>query len=172
MNEKKLSLTVFGIIKKGLKEEAKEPGFDLDKAIDNKKTILLQMGYSSTDVEEKMTTLKEYFIKGKNKGNGIPFKYDVLIENPTKRKVIDRINGIIKTELKGKPFNFGTIVKYYLKKEFESQVTEEELENYCKEVLLDLAQKGIICGVSGGELPTGVFIYSEKTTQLGGRDDR
>ena len=86
MNEKKLTLTVFGIIKKGLKEEAEEPGFDLDKAIDNKKTILLQMGYSSTDVEEKMTTLKEYFSKGKNRENGIPLKYNVRIENLTKRE--------------------------------------------------------------------------------------
>ena len=172
MNEKKLSLTVFGIIKKGLKEEAKEPGFDLDKAIDNEKTNLLQLGYSPKDVEKQMTKLKEYFSNGKNKWNGIPFKYDVLIENSTKRVVIDRIEGIIKTELKGKPFSFGTIVKYYLKKEFESQVTEEELENYCKEALLDLAQKGIICGVSGGELPTGSYIYVEKTTKLGEIGDR
>lgn len=172
MNEKKLSLMVFESIKEKLKNEAKKPGFDLDKAIDNEKTKLLQLGYSPTDVEEKMTKLKEYFSNGKNRKNGIPFKYDVLIKNPTKREVIDRIEGIIKTELKGKPFSFETIVKYYLKKEFESQVTEEELENYCKEALLDLAQKGIICGVSGGELPTGVFIYSEKTTQLGGKDDR
>ena len=89
-----------------------------------------------------------------------------------KRKVIDRVNEIIKTELKGKPFNFGVIVEYYLKKEFESQVTEKELENYCKEALLDLAQKGIICGVSGGELPTGSYIYSEKTTKLGEIGDR
>ena len=111
MNEKKLSLTVFGIIKKGLKEEAKEPGFDLDKAIDNEKTNLLQLGYSPKDVEKQMTKLKEYFSNGKNKWNGIPFKYDVLIENSTKRVVIDRIEGIIKTELKGKPFSFGTIVK-------------------------------------------------------------
>ena len=82
-----------------------------------------------------------------------------------KREVIERIRKIIETELKGKPFNYGVILHYYLKNEFESQVTEEELADYCKETLADLAEKEIICGVSGGELPTGAFIYVEKANK-------